>query len=91
MNEQQVSRAEFDELRRRMDAAEERLHNGDITLALLREKLNNIDSKLEEMANALQDLRMKPARRWDSITSQVLQWALAILLGYVAVKIGLTN
>lgn len=88
MNEQ-VTRGEFDELRRRVEATEERLHNGDVALALLRQRLDQIDSKLAEMAQTLQELRMKPARRWDSISQQVLTWIVTALLAYIAVKVGL--
>jgi tetrahydromethanopterin S-methyltransferase subunit G len=89
MNEQTVTRGEFEELRRRMDATEERLHNGDVALALLRQRLDQIDTKLGEMSQTLQELRMKPARRWDSISQQVLTWVVTALLAYIAVKIGL--
>jgi DNA repair ATPase RecN len=88
MNEQ-VTRGEFEELRRRVEATEERLHNGDVALALLRQRLDQIDTKLGEMAQTLQELRMKPARRWDSVTSQVLSWVVAAQLALIAVKLGL--
>ena len=88
MNEQ-VTRGEFDELRRRVEATEERLHNGDVALALLRQRLDQIDTKLGEMAQTLQELRLKPARRWDAVTGQVVNWVIALLLGVLAVKIGL--
>ena len=51
MNEQSpgVCRIEYDELRRRVEACEERLHHGDTTLALLDQRLGQIDAKLGEM------------------------------------------
>ena len=88
MNEQ-TARAEVDELRRRMDAVEERLHNGDVTLALLKQRLDQIDSKLDEMSATLQDLRLRPARKWDSVSQQVLNWIVTTLLAFIALKIGL--
>ncbi len=88
MNEQ-VTRGEFEELRRRVEATEERLHNGDVALALLRQRLDQIDTKLGEMAQTLQELRMKPARRWESVSQQVLTWVVTALLAYIAVKVGL--
>lgn len=88
MNEQ-VTRTEFEELRRRVDKAEERLYSGDTTLALLKQRLDQIEAKLDEMAAAIQDLKMKPARRWDNISQQVLTWVVTALLAYIAVKIGL--
>ena len=88
MNEQ-TARAEVDELRRRMDAVEERLHNGDVTLALLKQRLDQIDTKLSEMSVTLQDLRLRPARKWDSVSQQVLIWIVTALLAFIAVKTGL--
>lgn len=88
MNEQ-VTRGEFDELRRRVEATEERLHNGDVALALLKQRLDQIDSKLDEMSATLQDLRLRPARRWDSVSQQVLNWIVTALLAFIALKIGL--
>ncbi len=88
MNEQ-IGRPEFEELRRRMDAVEERLHTGDVTLALLKQRLDQIDEKLDEMSVTLQELRMHPARKWDSVSQQVLSWVVTALLAFVAVKTGL--
>lgn len=88
MNEQ-TARTEVEELRRRMDAMEERLHNGDVALALLKQRLDQIDAKLNEMTVALQDLRLRPARKWDSVSQQVLIWIVTALLAFIAVKTGL--
>ena len=88
MNDQ-ILRTEFDELRRRVDAVEERLHNGDVTLALLKQRLDQIDAKLNEMSVTLQDLRLRPARKWDSVSQQVLIWIVTALLAFIAVKTGL--
>lgn len=86
---EQVTRAEFEELRRRVESTEERLHNGDITLALFKQQFEQINAKLDEVAMALQELRMKPVRRWDSISQQILTWVVTALLAFIAVKIGL--
>lgn len=88
MNEQ-ISRTEFDELRRRVETVEERLHNGDVTLALLKQRLDQIDDKLEEMAQTLQELRMRPARKWESVSQTILTWIVTALLAFIAIKMGL--
>lgn len=88
MNEQ-ISRTEFDELRRRVESVEERLHTGDVTLALLKQRLDQIDDKLEEMSQTLQELRMRPARKWESVSQTVLTWVVTALLAFIAIKMGL--
>lgn len=102
MNEQSggVCRVEFDELRRRVEACEERLHNGDTTLALLNQRLGQIDSKMAEMSDdmktrmgemneGIKALQAKPAKRWEAVTGQVINWVIALLLGILALKVGL--
>ena len=88
MNET-VSRTEFEELRRRVDKAEERLYSGDTTLALLKQRLDQIESKLDELGAAIQDLKMKPARKWESVSQTVLTWVVTALLAFIAIKMGL--
>lgn len=85
----EVTREEFDELRRRMDNCEERLHRGDTTLALLDQRLGQIDDKLAELAVGVKTLQEKPAKRWESVSGTVLQWIVTALLAYIAVSIGL--
>lgn len=85
----EVTRTEFEDLRRRVDVVEERLHSGDVTLALLKQRLDQIDAKLDEVSLAIQELRMKPARRWDSLSQQILIWVVTALLAYIAVRMGL--
>ena len=88
MNDQ-ITRAEFDEIRRRVESVEERLHNGDVTLALLKQRLDQIDDKLEEMAQTLQELRMRPARKWESVSQTIMTWVVTALLAFIAIKMGL--
>ena len=88
-NGNEVTRAEFEELRRRISEAEDRLHKGDITLALIDKSLGDISVKLGELTLCVQALKEKPAKRWESVVTQVLSWAVALLLGYIALQLKL--
>ena len=85
----EVTREEFDTLRRQVAENTERLHRGDTTLALLEQRLGQIDDKLTELSVGVKALQDKPARRWESISSSVLQWVVTALLAYIAVTLGL--
>ena len=85
-----VTREEFDDLKRQVADNTERLHRGDTTLALLDQRLGQIDDKLAELAAGVKALQEKPARRWESISGTVVSWVVTALLAYIAVKIGLT-
>ena len=84
-----VTRDEFDELRKQVQESTKRLANGDTTMALLEQKLSQIDDKLSELAVGVKALQDKPAKRWDSISTTIVQWVVTALLAYIAVKIGL--
>lgn len=89
MNEQAVSRTEFDELRHQVSENTRRLASGDTKMALLDQRLEQIDEKLGEVALGIKALQEKPAKRWDAITGQIVNWIVALLLGVLALKVGL--
>lgn len=85
----EVTREEFDDLRRQVAENTERLHRGDTTLALLDQRLGQIDDKLADLAAGVRQLQDKPAKRWESISGTVVSWVVTALLAYIAIKIGL--
>ena len=84
-----VTREEFDKLASQVEENTKRLADGDATLKLINFLLDQIDKKLDELGKELNELKAKPARRWESISATILQWVVTALLAYIAVKIGL--
>ena len=84
-----VTREEFDKLQAQVDQNTKRLSDGDATLKLIQYRLDQIDKKLDELGKEMNELKAKPARRWESISATILQWVVTALLAYIAVKIGL--
>ena len=84
-----VTREEFDELRKQVQENTKRLATGDTTMALLEQKLTQIDDKLSDVAILVKALQEKPAKKWDDISSTIIKWIVTALLAYIAVKIGL--
>ena len=85
----EVTREEFDDLKKQVNENTARLHDGDVLLARLDMRLKGIDDKLEELTTDVKSLKEKPARRWESVSATVVQWVVTALLAYIAVKIGL--
>ena len=85
----EVTREEFDDLKKQVNENTARLHDGDVLLARLDMRLKGIDDKLEELTTDVKSLKEKPARRWETISGTVMQWGVTALLAYIAVKIGL--
>lgn len=84
-----VTREEFDRLQAQVETNTKRLSDGDATLKLIQYRLDQIDKKLDELGKDMGELQAKPARRWESISSTILQWVVTALLAYIAVRMGL--
>jgi len=84
-----VTREEFDRLQAQVESNTKRLSDGDSTLKLINYRLDEIDKKLDKLDTALISLQQKPAKKWESISSSVLQWVVTALLAYIAVRVGL--
>ena len=85
----EVTREEFDKLASQGEENTKRLSDGDATLKLIQYRLDQIDKKLDELGKEMNELKAKPARRWETISGTVVQWVVTALLAYIAVKIGL--
>lgn len=92
----EVTRDEFDELRRQVAENTSRLHAGDITLAKLDLRLKSIEDKQteigdqqKEIAAGVKALQEKPAKKWETVQETVIKWVITALLAYIAVKMGL--
>lgn len=85
----EVTREEFDKLSVQVQRNTERLANGDTALALIDKELKHINNKLDELTASVNALKEKPAKRWESVSSTIIQWVVTALLAFIAVKIGL--
>lgn len=85
----EVTREEFDELKKQVADNTTRLAAGDGTLKLIAFRMDQIDEKLDKLDLRVQALQDKPAKRWESISGTVLSWIVTALLAFIAVKIGL--
>lgn len=85
----EVTREEFDKLQAQVESNTKRLSDGDATLKLINFRLDQIDKKLDELGRELNELKAKPARRWESVSTTIIQWVVTALLAFIAVKIGL--
>ena len=85
----EVTREEFDKLSAQVQRNTDRLANGDTALALIDKELKHINNKLDELTASVNALKEKPAKRWESVSTTIIQWVVTALLAYIAVKIGL--
>lgn len=78
----------------------ERLEAGDRAQAVTQNQLAEILSdtneiktdlkeKAKELTNAITDLRMKPAKKWDNLSDKILSVLVSVLIGAALAYIGL--
>lgn len=84
-----ITREEFDKLQAQVESNTKRLSDGDSTLKLINYRLDEIDKKLDKLDTALNAIQQKPVKRWEQISSTILQWVVTALLAYIAVRVGL--
>lgn len=77
------------EMKGKLEQHETRLADGNTNFALIQQTLVRIENEMAEIKADLRDLKEKPARKWEGITGKITDWAVLLLLAYMATQIGL--
>ena len=83
-----------------VDRDRERLHEGDIIMAEIKLTLKTIgekvdaldvkmDKKFEKLTSEMEELKMKPAKRWDGLMTVLISLIAGALFGLLFTQIGL--
>ena len=65
------------------------LHQLATSVAVMAEQLKTMNSSVTTMKNELEELKEKPAKRWEGIVDKVV-WAIAAaLIGFALAQVGL--
>ena len=59
------------------------------SVAMLAGSVDSTAKNIEIITKRLEVLEQKPAKKWESFTQSLINVAITILLGFIAVKIGL--
>lgn len=76
----------------RLDEVEKKLADNDemlASIARLDQRQKDMDTDVKEIKADVKALAGKPAKRWESVVDKVLMTAIAALVGYVLVRVGL--
>lgn len=77
---------------RRLDKVEERQDElGELvtSVRVLAEREENVENDVKEIKSDVKTLTEKPGKKWDSLIEKAITAIVAILVGYVAGKLGL--
>ncbi len=75
----------LDEMEKRQDNLDELV--GSVKVLALREE--NVERDVKEIKNDIKDIKEKPAKRWDSMVTQIISILISAVLGYIIAKFGL--
>ena len=65
------------------------LHQLATSVAVMAEQLNTLNNGVTTLAGEVEDMKEKPAKRWDSLVDKII-WAVAgAVLAFLLAKIGL--
>lgn len=76
----------------RLDEVEKRQDNLDkliSTVSILAEREKRVEDDVKEIKTEVKNLTNKPAKRWESLVSQIITILVAALVGFFLAKIGL--
>ena len=73
----------------KLEAHETRLAEGNTSFELIRRDIRDLTASVDENTKALNEFAQKPAKRWEAVVNQAINIVIAVILGYIAVKIGL--
>lgn len=82
-----------------LEAHRNRLHRGDVSMAQIDLKLENIekkvdklegnlDKKFERLSEEIEELKLKPAKRWDGVVTVVITLVVGMLIGLFFTQVG---
>ena len=75
----------LEELERRVGKLEEQ----NTTVAVLEVRMKSIEVKLEELCSDVKSIKAKPAKRWETLVTQVISILVAAVVGYFIAQAGM--
>lgn len=60
------------------------------SVAVLAEKVEATGEKVDGLCTDVQEIKQRPAKRWESVVVQVISILVAAALGYVLARLGLS-
>lgn len=59
------------------------------SVAVMAEKVETTGDKVDSLCVDVQEIRQRPAKRWETVTAQVVSILIAAALGYILARLGL--
>lgn len=76
----------------RIERHEEKISKlSDVYIALTKvtDKVDNVEKDISEVKSDIKEIKEKPAKKWESVVSQIISILVATIAGYFLAKVGL--
>lgn len=74
---------------KKLEKESEVLHQLATSVALLAEQMKNMNSSVLALTSEVEELKEKPARRWETLVTQIITGIAGAILGLLLAKFGL--
>ena len=75
----------LDEIEKRVRKLEEQ----NTTVAVLEERMKSLETKIDELVIDVKSIKAKPAKRWETLVTQVVSIIVAAVVGYFIAQAGM--
>ena len=74
---------------KKLEEKTETLNKLATSVELIALQMKTLNTNFNNLASDVEDLKEKPAKRWESIAEKAILAAVGVLVAYIAVKLGL--
>lgn len=74
---------------KRLEGENESLHKLATSVAVMAEQLKNISTNVSTLTDKVEEIEEKPAKRWDSLVSNIICVAVGAVVAFILSKLGL--
>ena len=74
---------------KKLEGESEVLHQLATSVAVMAEQMKNMNASVSTLAEEVEEMKEKPAKRWDGLVDKIVWAVAAALIGFVLARIGL--
>ena len=74
---------------KKLEHESEAIHKLATSVAVMVEQMKSIDQKVTKLDGEFEEIKSKPAKRWESIVEKIIMTVLAAVIGFVLAKLGI--
>lgn len=74
---------------KKLESEHDVLHKLATSVAVMAERMKGVDDKVTAIEGVVEEIKSKPAKRWESVVEKIIMTVLAAVIGFVLAKLGI--